>query len=299
MDRTSILINNFNNARFLAQCVESALGQTIRASEIIVYDDGSTDGSLDLLNGYGSQITVLRGPRGRGTPMANQAEAIQRAFAASSGDFIFLLDADDAFAPDKISSYLPAFSRSPKVIMVQAPMWKIDEAGEPLGLEYDPRRHADNYLSYIYATNDINIYYPTSALAFRRSYLEKRFPLDFSDGLPLWPDGRLSLVAAHFGEIVTLAEPHTLWRRHPRSHTVVTKTSVYQQARLNVRFYNAFCARHGWRPIYPWRSLQQRRRWLRHVCPQFFLDLYQAYARRANLSGSAIPASGRPKTPTG
>jgi glycosyltransferase involved in cell wall biosynthesis len=292
MDRTSILINNYNNARFLAQCVDSALNQTIQPGEIVVYDDGSTDGSLELLKRYGSALTVLRGARGQSTPMANQAVAIQNAFAVSKGDIIFLLDADDAFSADKISSYLAAFNHSSKIIMVQAPMWKIDDSGQILGVEYDPRRHAKDYLKYIYESNDINIYYPTSALAFRRSYLEKRFPLDFSDGRPLWPDGRLSLVAAHFGEIVTLDEPHTLWRRHPRSHTVITKTSVYQQAKMNVRYYNAFCASRGWRPIYPWRSAQQRRRWLRHVCPQFFLDLYQAYIRRATLPGKAFPSSG-------
>lgn len=280
MERTSILINNFNNARFLVQCVESALRQTHPATEIILYDDGSTDDSLAVLAEYSGRIRVINGPRGRGTPMENQAVAIQSAFAACTGEIIFMLDADDAFYADKIASYLPAFARSPQVIMVQAPMWKIDEAGKILSIEYDPRRHAKNYLHYIYATNDINIYYPTSALAFRRSYLESRFPLDFSDGLPLWPDGRLALIAAHAGEIVTLDEPHTLWRRHPCSHTVVTKTSVYQQAKLNMRYYNAFCAQSGCKQIQPWRSAQQRRRWLRHICPQFLLDLYQACWRR-------------------
>lgn len=280
MERVSVLINNFNNARFLVQCVESALRQTVPPSEIIIYDDGSTDDSLEILQQFGSRIQLIRGERGRGTPMENQAVAIQRAFAASSGEYIFLLDADDAYYADKLESYLPAFTRNQRVIMVQAPMWKIDDAGTILSVEYDPRRHAKNYLQYIYATNDINIYYPTSALAFRRSYLESRFPLDFSDGLPLWPDGRLALVAAHFGEIVTLDEPHTLWRRHPRSHTVVTKTSVYQQAKLNMQFYNAFCMQHGCKQIQPWRSAQQRRRWLRHVCPQFLLDLYQTCSRR-------------------
>jgi len=77
-----------------------------------------------------------------------------------------------------------------------------------------------------------------------------------------------------------LNEPHTLWRRHARSHTVLTRTSVYEQTRMNRRFYNAYCVKNGLPRINPWRSSQQRRRWLRHICPQFLLDLYQLCERK-------------------
>jgi len=279
-NRTSVLINNYNNAPFLAQCVDSVLAQRTPADEIIVYDDGSTDASGSILQRYGPALKIIYGPRGRGTPMENQAVAIEGAFRISSGDFIFLLDSDDAFMPDKIAVYLEAFARSPKAVVVQAPMLKIDEEGTLTGLEYDPRRHAKDYVQHIAATQDINIFYPTSALAFARSYFKRRIPLDVSDGLPLWPDARLTLIAPHFGEMVTLNEPHTLWRRHARSHTVLTRTSVYEQTRMNRRFYNAYCVKNGLPRINPWRSSQQRRRWLRHICPQFLLDLYQLCERK-------------------
>ncbi len=276
----SVLINNRDNARFLPRCVESVLEQTMRADEVIVYDDGSTDESLAALESFTGRIRVVSGPGGAGTPMQNQAHAIDAAFRASTGKFIFLLDSDDAFGPDHILAYMKAFGSSEKIIMVQAPLWKIDEEGQITGLEYDERRHAQNYLEHIYTNHEVNIYYPTSSLAFRRSYLEQRLPLDQSDGLPLWPDARLALIAPHFGDIVTLSEPHTFWRRHSRSHTVVKKTSVYEQVRLNRKFYNQFCASRGLAPVRSWRSRQQVKRWLRHICPPFLLAPYQQLATR-------------------
>jgi len=280
----SVLINNRDNAPFLRRCVESVLEQSRAADEVIVYDDGSRDESLAVLAEFGGRIQVLRGPGGTGTPMQNQADAVAAAFRASTGKFIFLLDSDDAFGWDHISSYMKAFAGSEKIIMVQAPLWKIDEAGQIMGLEYDERRHAQDYLTHIYANHEVNIYYPTSSLAFRREYLEQRMPLDQSDGLPLWPDARLALIAPHFGDIVTLAEPHTFWRRHARSHTVVKKTTVYEQVRLNRTYYNRFCVSRGLAPVRPWRSRQHMKRWLRHICPPFLLGSFQ------QLAGRRLPA---------
>ena len=283
--RISVLINNRDNARFLRQCVESVLTQTQAADEVIVYDDGSKDESLEILAEFPAEhVHVIQGPGGFSTPMSNQAHAIDAAFRASSGNLVFLLDSDDAFTPKHIQAYLKAFARSERTIMIQAPLWKIDEGGRTTGLEYDERRHAENYLEHIYSNHEVNIYYPTSSLAFRRDYLAKRLPLAQSDGLPLWPDARLALIAPHFGDIVTLAEPNTFWRRHARSHTVITKTSVYEQVRLNRVYYNQFCVSHGLAPVRSWRSPQQMKRWLRHVCPPFLLGPYQ------HLTAGRLPA---------
>jgi glycosyltransferase involved in cell wall biosynthesis len=281
----SVLVNNRDNAPFLRRCVESVLDQSMPANEVIVYDDGSTDNSLAILKEFGIRIRVLEGVGGTGTPMQNQAHAIKEAFAVSKGDFVFLLDSDDAFGPDHIKCYMDAFSRSAQIIMVQAPLWKINESGEKVGLEYDERRHAQNYVEHIYSNHEVNIYYPTSSLAFRREYLRQRLPLDQSDGLPLWPDARLALIAPHFGDIVTLDQPHTFWRRHPRSHTVVKKTSVYEQVRLNRAYYNRFCISRGLAPVRSWRSRQQMKRWLRHICPAFLLESYQQLTARRSPAG--------------
>lgn len=299
MPTSSVLINNYNNGRYLRRCLESVLAQSVPPGEVIVYDDGSTDESLAVLRDYEPRVNILRGERGRGTPMHNQARAIEAAFQVSSGEVCFLLDGDDAFAPGKMAAYLAAFTKDERTVMVQAPLWKIDAAGRMLGVEYDPRRHADDYVRSINETQDVNIFYPTSAQAFRRNYLGQRLPLDDEDGLQLWPDARLTLIAPHFGRVVTLAEPYTFWRRHPQSHTVVTKTSVLENVRRNRTYYNAFCARHGLPTVSAWRSGRQVKRWVRHLCPDLVIEtLHRLRPRRAQLLRTLppeeTPSSGRP-----
>jgi glycosyltransferase involved in cell wall biosynthesis len=103
--RLSVVINNHNYARYLKPCIDSILPQMGPDTEIIVVDDGSTDGSLDVLRSYGDLIRVV--------VQANQgqAAAINAGVAAAAGDILMLLDADDVFQPDKIAAVRRAFSR--------------------------------------------------------------------------------------------------------------------------------------------------------------------------------------------
>jgi glycosyltransferase involved in cell wall biosynthesis len=274
--KTSVLINNYNNAPFLRQCVESVLNQSLLPDEIIVADDGSTDGSLEILREYVPQITLLELPHGTGTPVCNQAIAIERALRASTGELVFFLDGDDAFLPGKMEAYVQAFRENRDAVMIQAPLEKIDGRGRPRGFEYESPRHQVDYLQHIYTTHELNIYYPTSSLAFSRSYLEARFPLDMDDGLPIWPDARLTLLAPHFGQIVTLSRPYTYWRRHAHSHTVAKPVSMYDLVRLNQKYFNGFCRRTGRPTIQPWKSRHHRRRVLRHfLIPDSLMQTYR------------------------
>ena len=273
----SVLINNYNNGDFVAECIESVLAQSVQADEIIVVDDGSTDHSLLMLKRFEGAIKVLAVAHGGQTPIQNQARIIETGFRASSGDLVFLLDSDDVFLRGKIAAYRDAFLKNPQAVMIQAPLEKIDDTGRSLGIEFETARHQTNYLGHIYSTNELNIYYPTSALAFRRSYLKKRFPLDLTDNLHVWLDARLALPAPHFGEIVTLDLPWTRWRRHPRSHTVTKSLPVYRLVRLNQTYFNEFCRATGRTPVSPWRSMHHWKRTIRHyVVPDSLLHWWRA-----------------------
>lgn len=275
--RSSVLVNNYNNGRFIEECLNSVLSQVPRPDEVIVYDDGSTDQSLEILRRYGDQITLIARPHGKGSPLENQAGAIHAAFSVSTGDVIFLLDGDDVFLPGKIAAYVAAFVKTPSAVMVQAPMEKIDNTGRRLGIEFEPARHQENYLQHIYSENELNIYYPTSALAFSRSYLARRLPLKFDDGRHIWPDARLALIAPLFGPVIALPRPFGQWRRHPGSHTVAKQFSIYDLVCLNYDYFNAFCRATGARTISPWRSRYHRRRWLRrHFIPEAFVQRFRA-----------------------
>lgn len=282
--RTSVLINNYNNGPYLEYCLESVFSQGPAPDEVIVYDDGSTDESLTVLGQYAHRLLLISRPHGKGSPLENQAAAIDVAFRASTGDLIFLLDGDDAFLPGKMAAYLEAFLRRPDVVMIQSPLEKIDEAGTRLGIEYEPARHQDDYLKHIYSEHELNVYYPTSALAFTRSYLEQHLPLSFADGRRIWPDARLALIAPLFGPVVALPKPLTQWRRHAHSHTVAKPFSIYDLVKLNQSYFNAFCRATGRPVIQPWRSRHHRRRWLRHYfVPDSLVQWFRAL-RWATLS---------------
>ncbi|HTF69055.1 MAG TPA: glycosyltransferase family A protein [Edaphobacter sp.] len=92
----SILINNFNYASFLKEAIQSALDQTYRNIEVIVVDDGSTDGSRSVIESFGRRIYPVFKPNG------GQGSAYNVGFESSRGDLIHFLDSDDMLAPNAI-----------------------------------------------------------------------------------------------------------------------------------------------------------------------------------------------------
>lgn len=92
----SILIPCYNAEQYIGEAVESALGQTYPNVEVVVVDDGSTDGSVGVLESFGDRIRFEAGPNRGGCAARN------RALSLSRGEYIQYLDADDVLLPGKI-----------------------------------------------------------------------------------------------------------------------------------------------------------------------------------------------------
>jgi glycosyltransferase involved in cell wall biosynthesis len=92
----SCIVPVFNGERFLAEALDSILGQTYRPLEVIVVDDGSTDATAELAAGYAPRVTCLRQDN-RGA-----ASAKNLGVSASRGELIAFLDADDLWLPGKL-----------------------------------------------------------------------------------------------------------------------------------------------------------------------------------------------------
>src|SRR5688572_19409564 len=88
----SVIINNYNYGRFLVFAIDSALNQTHKNVEVIVVDDGSTDGSREIIMGYERQVKSIFKENG------GQASALNKAYEISNGDIILFLDSDDGLA---------------------------------------------------------------------------------------------------------------------------------------------------------------------------------------------------------
>jgi len=107
----SILIPCRNAVATLRETLESALAQEGVEKEVIVVDDGSTDGSLELARNYEPRgVRVIEGPR------INASAARNRALAASRGDYIQYLDADDLLGANKISKQIELLERRPDCV---------------------------------------------------------------------------------------------------------------------------------------------------------------------------------------
>ena len=120
----SIVINNYNYGRFLAQAVDSALAQTYEATELIVVDDGSTDDSRAVLEPYRSRAKVIEKTNG------GQASAFNAGIALAQGEYILLLDADDRLLPEAVERCVAAFPEGYSRIFYR--LKPIDEAGNEI-----------------------------------------------------------------------------------------------------------------------------------------------------------------------
>ncbi|MFO7899046.1 MAG: glycosyltransferase family A protein [Planctomycetota bacterium] len=103
--RVSAVIPAYNAERFVAEAVDSALAQTHPNVEVVVVDDGSTDGTPDVLERYDDdpRVRVLRQEH------AGPAAARNRAIAEASGEYVAFLDADDLWEPAKTQKQLALF----------------------------------------------------------------------------------------------------------------------------------------------------------------------------------------------
>jgi len=105
----SCIVPAFNSERYLGEALDSILAQTYRPIEIIVVDDGSTDGTRDVAARYGDQVRYLWQPN------AGPPQARNRGLTAATGDFVAFLDADDLWHPEKLERQMARFDARPEL----------------------------------------------------------------------------------------------------------------------------------------------------------------------------------------
>lgn len=122
----SVVIDNYNYGRFLAEAIESVLNQTYKNFELIVVDDGSTDHSRSVIESYGDRvIPVFQSNAGQGAAFSAGVEK-------SQGEIICFLDADDYFHPEKLAKVVQAFQAHPEWVQISHHCVSVDEKGVPI-----------------------------------------------------------------------------------------------------------------------------------------------------------------------
>jgi CTP:molybdopterin cytidylyltransferase MocA len=247
----SVVIDNYDYDAYLGEAIETALAQTYQPVEVIVVDDGSTDGSRNVIAGFGDRVRAVLQEN------AGQAAAFNAGVAAARGEVICFLDADDAWLPEKVERVMRAFDEHPEVGWLRHRLAVVGVSGQALGAVVPrfrgTRARRPEPLAFLEGCYPV----PTSALALRRRVAERVFPLPLSaEGAPGYPpvevrwdaDAFVAIRAAALMEpLLSLDETLGLYRRHPNQVYAGTdlEATLERQAALGATLGSALKERLG------------------------------------------------------
>lgn len=158
----SVIIPVYNGEKFVASSIESALKQTYYPVEIIVINDGSIDGTQEILNQFEGKIIVIQQKN------AGQADARNHGLTIARGKYIALLDSDDLFVPEKLEKQI-SFLKKGNLDMVCTNFETIDASNTKLKNISAPQFHSSNALTTFITGNFIC----TSTLLFKKEWIQK------------------------------------------------------------------------------------------------------------------------------
>jgi cellulose synthase/poly-beta-1,6-N-acetylglucosamine synthase-like glycosyltransferase len=136
----SVIIPTFNRVQFCRAAVDSVLQQEFRDFELIVVDDGSTDGTSEMLIQYGDRLRLLR--------QENQGQSIARnaGISAATGEYVAFLDSDDQWFPWTLATLSRAITEGQRPAIIagrNVPFWQRLPAPESLTMSFEMARFAD------------------------------------------------------------------------------------------------------------------------------------------------------------
>ena len=200
----SVILPTFNGQKYIAEAIDSALGQTIEPYEIIVVDDGSTDSTEKIVRGYGSKVRYIY-QKNKGVSGAYNA-----GIAVASGNYIAFLEHDDIWAPEKNASQVRCFEDDGPLGMVYSPALLLEE-GKPSKcnvINLDDGEGEVTFAAFFAGNRVLNC----STVMIKKSVLEDVG--GFLEELPLSFDYDLWLRIASKYRVACLSKPFATYRIH-------------------------------------------------------------------------------------
>jgi glycosyltransferase involved in cell wall biosynthesis len=218
MPRVSVVVTTYNQRAYVAAAIQSALRQTFADREVVVVDDGSTDGTDTIVASFGDRVRLIR--------QENQGVAGSRNTGVlnTRGELVAFLDGDDLWEPDKLAIQVAAADRYPQAGLVAVDGVLFDDDGSILGptlladtvrellgpdVTLVPRQRCYGQLLYQ------NLISTMSQVMVRRKVLDRVGPSDRSFSLS--SDGDLYLRIAARYDFAFVPRRLARWRYHARS----------------------------------------------------------------------------------
>jgi len=284
----SIVIPCFNGSRFLAETLDSVVAQVWESWEAIVVDDGSTDGSDDIVDLYSrrhpGKFRLIRHPGG-----VNRGISATRNLGVSeaAGEIVAFLDADDVWESEKLSRQVPLLQSHPEAVLLYGstlywfswtgrnediPRDRPGELGFPLGLVSSPIEIIERAL-----VGDAEMPCTCSVLV-RKTALNAVGGLE--DSFNGWFEDQVLFTKLFLAGPVVLAPGcYERYRQHAKSLTRSPEgAEKFERARqAYVEWAMRYLAQHGYRGARAWRLL--RNQWWRGMFPRAFRSAERAWGR--------------------
>lgn len=237
-EKISVAMAAYNGEKYIREQIDSILMQLGPMDELVISDDGSTDGTKAIVAQMAQmdgRIRLLKGP-GRGVKQ-NFANAI----AASDGDYIFLCDQDDIWLPGKVARVMEVFAGNPDCSCVLHDC-RVTDAGCENTLQesyFAFRGSGLGVLQNIWKNS-----YVGCCMAFRASL--KAAVLPIPDDIVMH-DQWIGIIGELLGENYLLKEPLLLYRRHDDNVTGLKHHGFGEMLRGRIHFISAICK---WKRLY-------------------------------------------------
>jgi glycosyltransferase involved in cell wall biosynthesis len=232
--RVSIAMASYNGARFIGAQLESFGAQTRLPDELVVCDDGSTDGTPELVERFGETapfaVRVERNPERLG-----YTGNFERAIGLTTGDLVCLSDQDDSWFPDKIATVVAAFEARPETFATVNDQVIAEDGLTPSGATVFANTRNLGY-------SDVDLI-AGCCTSLRRELLPILLPIP--NGIPY--DGWIGRLADLLGVKALIERPLQVYRRHGGNTTSPVVAERAPTTWTMIRRFGLDDPRAGWR----------------------------------------------------